>query len=153
MSDDKNKNAKQEPVEETALEKIKCKLIDNWKIILVALVVIIALMNTLCGMVSNRVTQAVTTEIGALRAEFAGLGTRLSELDARLSEAEKGVTVDHDALKEDVAAIRKAGEAFEKRLNAAIKAEEEKLALLEKNAANQKAYVDALKNLLEKTTQ
>jgi len=82
------------------------------------------------------------TDIGTLRTEFAGFGARLSEL-------EKGVTVDHDALKEDIAAIRKAGEAFEKKLSAVIKAEEEKLALLEKDVVNQRTHVDALRRLLQ----
>jgi len=155
MSNDKN--AKKDSLEKT-FEVAKNKFIANWKVILVAFIVAIVLLNTFWNMVDNRISRAVTTEIGALRTEIGTLRTDLANFDARLSTAEvkECAIVDTDSLKADIEAIEKAGEAlgqklrsFEQKLRAVIQAEEEKLTLLEKDTANQKTYVDALKKLLE----
>ncbi|MCL2009046.1 MAG: hypothetical protein FWG71_00680 [Synergistaceae bacterium] len=147
--DDKNagKDSK-DPAETTEATEgggCGCKLRANWKIIAGVLVVVIILLNTFWNMMETKISYSVTSvtnEVGAVK-------TELVNFDARLSEAEKGATLDTEAVKADIAAIKRAGENFEKRLNAVITAEEGKLALLEKDVANQKAYIDELKSLLE----
>jgi len=151
---DGDKNVKKDPANETGedtLEMVKEKLIANWKIILGVLVVAIILLNTFLGMVDTRVSRAVApaaTEAGAIRAELAALGIRLTEV-----ENYTVVTVDHDAIRADIASIREAGEAFSSKLLTTIEAEERKLALLVENVANQKAHIEALRNLLGSPAQ
>ena len=137
--DDKNKNTKKDSVE-TASDTAKCKFNAHWKIIAGVIVLAIILLNTFWNMMESKISETMAKN-ESFKSELAALG-------ARLSEAEKG-TIDLDAVKADVASIKKAGEDFEKKLLAVINAEELKLAGLEKEAANQKAYIEELKNLLE----
>ena len=163
--DGKDKNAKKDSVEETALEAakckletVKCKLAANWKVIAGILVVVIILLNTFWNMTESKISSTVTQAMGSITVaeEMESFKTALktelesnfANLDARLSELEKR-SIDVEMVKEDIAAIRKAGEDFEKKLLAIIKAEELKLAGLEKDAETQKTYIDELKTLLE----
>ena len=142
--DSKDNNAEKDSGEktaaETATETMKCKLAGNWKVIAGILVVVIILLNTFWNMTESKINETLEREIGPLKSDLAAFS-------ARLSEAEKAV--DFDAINADISAIRQAGENFEKKLLAVIKAEELKLTELENNAANQKAYIDELKGLLE----
>jgi len=163
---DRDKSAKKGSVEKTqveaAMESVKCGFAANWKIIAGILVVIIIVLNTFWNMTETKISETVAQAIGSITVaeevakEMESLKTEfksdIAKLDARLSEAEKG-TIDLDAVKADIVAIKKAGEDFEKKLNAVIKAEEGKLALLEQDAANQKAYIDELKSLLEEAAK
>jgi len=150
MDGDKNmkKDQKDSTNEAVFLEEVKAKVIAHWKVILVVFVVAIVLLNTLLGRVDSRVSRAVTAEISALRAELTNMGARLSEM-----ETDAVATVDHDAIRADVVAIREAGEAFSSKLLTAIEAEERKLALLEENLANQRAHIEMLRSLMERPAQ
>jgi hypothetical protein len=137
MSDnDMNTQEKLDATVQSLVEKAKSK---KGKIIGIVILVII-LLNTFWNMVESK----ITTELQSVKAN-------LAEFNNRLSEAEKG-TLDVDAVKADVAAIQKAGADFESKLNAVIKAEEEKLEILTKNAESQKVYVESLKNRLAEET-
>ena len=128
---DKDKNAKKDyfnKAAETAIETAKKQLGANWKVILGISLLVIILLNTLWGSMENKISESVTKEIASFKSE-------LAKLEARISENEKG-TIDLDAVKEDVVSIKKAGEDFASKLSALIKAEEEKLARLEKDAEN-----------------
>ena len=138
--DDKDKNAKKGSVETTG-DTAKYKHGAHWKIIAGIIVLAIILLNTFWNMMESRIAETM--------AKDESFKSELAAFEARLSEAEKGTTIDLDAVKADVASIKKAGDDFEKKLLAVIKAEEGKLALLEKELANQKTYVEELKNLLE----
>ncbi|MDR2175732.1 MAG: hypothetical protein LBO82_07315 [Synergistaceae bacterium] len=100
------------------------------------IVLVLILLNTFWNMVENKIT-----------AELQAVKTDLAEINHRLAETEKG-TLDVDAVKADLEAIRKAGSDFESKLSAVIKAEEEKLETLTKNAEGQKAYLESLKSHL-----
>jgi len=150
---DKGKNAADEA--QTTMDTMKRIFTTHWKILIGVLVVAIVLFNTFWSMTENSITETVAREVRAfnvelqsLKSDLAGLDARFADMDTRLSEAEKGAT-DLDAIREDIAAIRNAGEHFEKRLLAVIKAEEIKLAELEQGVESQKAYVNELKSLLE----
>ena len=155
---DKDKNAKKGSVEKTAveatMETVKCSLAANWKVIVGILVLVIIVLNTFWNMTETKISETVAQAIGSISVAEeiesfkAELKSDLAKLDARVSETEKG-TIDLDAVKADIASIKEAGEEFDKKLNAVIKAEEGKLALLEKDVVNQKAYIDELKGLLE----
>jgi hypothetical protein len=133
MSDnDTNTQEKLEATMQSLVEKAKSK---KGKIIGIIILVII-LLNTFWNMMENK----ITAELQAVRAD-------LAEFNNRLAEAEKG-TLDVESVKADVEAIRKAGADFESKLNAVIKAEEEKLEVLTKSAESQKAYVESLKSRL-----
>jgi len=142
---DKDKNAKKEYFNkasaEKAMETAKNKFNANWKVIVGILILAVILLNTLWNSMENKISESVTKEIASFKSE-------LAKLDARVSEAEKG-TIDLDAVKDDITSIKKAGEDFGNKLNALVKAEEEKLARLEKDAENQKAYINELKSLLK----
>jgi len=153
MDGDKNVNKDTKDTKDSAgevvfLEEVKAKLIAHWKVILVVFVVAIVLLNTLWGMVDGRVSRAVISETNALRTELASLGSRLSEM-----ETEAVASVDHDAIRADIAAIREAGETFNNKLLTAIEAEEKKFALLEENLARQRAHIETLRGLLERPAQ
>ena len=132
--DEKDKNVEMET------ETPNCKRLSRGKVILGIAVLVIILLNTFWNMMENKIAETM--------AKDASFKSELAALDARLSEAESG-TIALDAVKADVASIKKAGEDFEKKLLAVIKAEELKLAMLEKDIANQKAYLEELKSLLE----
>jgi len=142
---DKEKNAKKDyfnkATAEKAVETAKNKLIANWKVVLGVFILAIVLLNTLWSSMENRIAESVAKETASFK-------TELAKLEARVSEAEKG-TIDIDAVKEDIVSIKKVGEDFANKLNALIKAEEEKLARLEKDAENQNAYINDLKGLLK----
>jgi len=82
-------------------------------------------------------------------AELAPLKTQLEAITARLSEieAKTGGILNLDEVKSNVEHIQKAIENFDVRINAIVKAEEAKLDILEKDLANQKAYVEKVKAL------
>ena len=148
--DGKDKNAKKNPAEKAEgngdMENHQCK--TNWKIIAGIFVLVIIMMYTFGNMTENSISEKVAKEFETFKAELQTVKSALAGFDTRLSEAEKG-TVDIDAVKEDIASIKKAGEDFNKKLLSVIKAEELKLTELEKGAADQKAYIDELKSLLE----
>lgn len=75
-----------------------------------------------------------------------GVKAQVDTLSNRVTQTEKS-TLDFDAVKADIQAIHKAGELFELKLNALIKAEEARLAILTQELENQKAYIEELKNL------
>jgi len=149
---DKDKNAKKDPVAkaaEAAFESVKCKCGAHWKVLVGALIVVIILLHTFWSMMENNISQTVAKEIGAFTVELQSVKSNLAVLGARVSETEKEA-INHEAIKEDIESIRGAAEEFEKKLTSVIKAEEEKLLILEKNVENQKAYIDELKRLLER---
>jgi hypothetical protein len=121
---------------ETAVRALKETAKSGKGKIIGIVVLVIILLNTFWNMMENK----MTTELQAVKADLAGLNDRLVEL-------EKG-TPDVEAVKADVAAIQQAGAEFESKLNAVIKAEEEKLEILTKSAESQKAYLESLKNRL-----
>ncbi|MDR1649947.1 MAG: hypothetical protein LBR71_06760 [Synergistaceae bacterium] len=127
-----NTQEKLDAAVQSLIEKAKSK---KGKIIGIIVLVII-LLNTFWNMTENK----ISIELQAVRAD-------LAELNSRLAEVEKG-TPDSEALKSDADAIRKAGADFESKLNAVIKAEEEKLEILTQSAESQKAYLEGLKNRL-----
>ena len=149
--DDKDKNAKKDSVG-TSADTEKCKCGHRWKVIAGIIVLAIILLNTFWNMMESKIaetaakmeTSTVSEEIESLKTE---LKSDLAKLDSRISEAEKGTT-GLDAIKADIVSIKKAGEDFEKKLLAVIKAEELKLTGLEKDVAAQKAYIEELKTLL-----
>ena len=149
---DKDKDAKKNSVEtrtmSAAIEAMKSKLAANWPVILGVLVVVILLLNVHWTMMENKISATVAKETGTFKADLAKLNGRITETEQQTQQ-----TIDLDALKKDVESIKKAGENFEKRLAAVIKAEEEKLARLDKDVENQKAYIDELKSLLEETAE
>jgi cell division protein FtsL len=141
-----NKNPKKNAAEtaeamEKALEMVKSKLGPQWKAILGIVAAAIVLFIALMSMGGSSVSSAVTKEMESIKAD-------LVKLEARVSETEKG-SIDSDAVKEDIASIKKAAADFENKLAALVKAEEEKLTRLEKEVETQKVYVDGLKSLLE----
>ena len=150
--DGKGTNVKNDSVEKTETGQAKCGA--NWKKIAGILVVVIILLNTLWNMTESKITETVAKDLKSLPAseEIESFKTEfksdLANLDARVTETAKG-TIDLDAVKKDIESIKKAGEEFEKKLLAVIKAEELKLIGLEKSIADQKAYIDQLKSLLE----
>jgi len=151
--DGKDKNVKKSA--DTSAETAKFTCGAHLKVIACIFVLVIILLYTFWNMMESKITETVAKERGsfvsdlaALDARFVGIDTRIAALDARLAEAGKE-TIDLDSVKADVEAIKKAGEDFERRLAAVIKAEELKLAEFEKDALNQKAYIDELKSLLE----
>ena len=155
--DDKDKNAKKEPDEKAAVENPveteKCKCGAHWKVIAGVVVLLIIVMNTFWNMTESKITETLAKEIGSFKTELKSeLKSDLDNIDARISETEKG-TIDLDAVKTDIASIKKAGEDFEKKLAAVIKAEEDKLTRLEKDVENQKAFISELKGLLEGATK
>jgi type II secretory pathway component PulM len=127
-----NTQEKLDAAVQSLVEKAKSK---KGKIIGIIVLVII-LLNTFWNMTENK----ITAELQAVKAD-------LAELNSRLAEVEKG-TPDVEAMKADADAIRKAGANFESKLNAVIKAEEEKLEILTQSAESQKAYLEGLKNRL-----
>ena len=153
------KDAKKET--DTTTKKEKCKLGAHWKVVLGGIIALILIvLNTFWNMTENKISETIAKQIGSLTVAEetakeieslkAEIKSGLAKLDARVSETEKEKeTIDLDAVKGSVESIRKAKEDFEKKLLAVVKAEELKLAALEKDAANQKAYIDELKGLLE----
>ena len=135
MSDKKN------PAE--IMEVLKCKIIDNWKVIVAVLIVLIIFMNTSRGMVNSRIDRVVAAEVEILRSEFA-------DFNALLSEVETGgnVAIDEDTLRAYIETIRETLGVFENKLRAIVEIEEGQLTLLEQSAAIQRANIEALRNLL-----
>ncbi|GHV38227.1 hypothetical protein FACS1894187_16740 [Synergistales bacterium] len=81
-------------------------------------------------------------------------GGNIAALDERIAVLEKSnkETLDVDAVKADLAAMKEASDKFESKLNAIVKAEEAKLDVLTQNVESQKAYVETLKSLLSGET-
>jgi len=151
--DGKDKNTKKGADTPAETAKFACKA--HLKVIACIFVLVIILLYTFWNMMESKITETVAKErvsfvsdLASLDARFVSIDTRFAALDDRLVEAGKE-TIDIDLVKADVEAIKKAGEDFERRLAAVIKAEELKLAEYEKDVLNQKAYIDELKNLLE----
>ena len=139
MSDKSDKKTKKnyfdKAAAEKAMEMAKSKITANWKVILGVFILIIVVLGFFSCMMQNKISRAMVP-----------LKSEIAKLDARVVETEKS-TIDVDVVKTDIAAIKKAGEDFHRRLNALIKAEEEKLTRLEKESESQKAYINELKNL------
>jgi predicted nucleic acid-binding Zn-ribbon protein len=130
-----NSTNTQEKLDATVKSLVETAKSKKGKIVGIIVLVII-LLNTFWNMVESK----ITTELQAVKAD-------LAELNNRLTEAEKG-TLDVETVKADVDTIRKAGADFESKLNAVVKAEEEKLEILTKSAEDQKAYLESLKSRL-----
>jgi hypothetical protein len=124
---------------ETAFDEIMDKMskMSKGKVIGIVVVLVLIVLNVFWNLLSNKITD----ESQALRAEIA-------QVAARAAEAEKE-TLDVQAVKADVELIRKATDDFDGKLNAVIKAEETRLEILTKNAEDQKAYLESLRNLLK----
>ncbi|MDR1733032.1 MAG: DUF2730 domain-containing protein [Synergistaceae bacterium] len=114
----------------------------NWKYIAGVVVLLIILFNIVWTLASSR--------IAPLSEEVQKLKDTVAAFETRVAEAEKGVTVDADALKADVESIRGATTSFETKLNSLIQTEEAKLESLTKEVENQKAYLELLRNLAVK---
>lgn len=133
--DNNEKSAKEkfDATMKTVTEKAKTK---TGKIV-IAVVLVIVLLNSFWSMMESSVNSKMASEVQAVRAEF----------KKQLAEVDKG-SIDLDAVKADAEAMRKAGDSFEAKLNAVIKAEEAKLDMMTKDMENQKAYIEDLKSLL-----
>jgi Na+-transporting methylmalonyl-CoA/oxaloacetate decarboxylase gamma subunit len=106
---------------------------------IIAVVVLIILANVMWTMTKN--------EVEAVRQETAARLVKLEEEASKRPES-----IDLAELRVEVASIKEAAGSFEAKLNAVIKAEEAKLENLQKEAENQKAYIEGLKSLLSGKT-
>ncbi|MDR2527977.1 MAG: hypothetical protein LBD04_03025 [Synergistaceae bacterium] len=129
-----NKNTMENDVWSTC-----CAKLGGWKGKAVAVVLFIIVLNVMWSMMKS--------EVDVVRQDAAA---RLTKLEAEA--AKRPESIDLAELRTEVASIKEAAGSFEAKLNAVIKAEEDKLERLEKDAANQRAYIEGLKSLLSGKT-
>ena len=138
-------NNTKEKFDET-VKKVQEKAKTTTGKIVIAVIVVIILFNTMWTVMDGK----VAGHIEALKKEFQAqddLGEKIAPFEQRLAALE-GRSIDLDAVKSDVETIKQATESFETKLNAMIKAEEEKLESLTKDMESHKAYLERLKGLL-----
>lgn len=104
------------------------------KIVVVSVIAVILVLNILWSLMQGK----VSSESENLRAE-------LAKLEQRLVKVEEGTAPDVDSLRAEFDAVRKVGEAYEARLAAFLKAEEERLASMKKDCETQEAWLESLK--------
>ena len=120
---------------------------------IIAVIVLIIAANVMWSMMKNEVeavkqeTQAVKQETQTVKQETAARLVKLEEVASKRPES-----IDLAELRAEVASIKEAAGSFEAKLNAVIKAEEAKLENLQKEAENQKVYIEGLKSLLSGKT-
>lgn len=137
-------NNTKEKFDET-VKKVQEKAKTTTGKIVIAVIVVIILFNTMWTVMDGK----VAGHIEALKKEFQAedLSKKFAPFEERLTALESR-SIDLDAVKSDVETIKQATESFETKLNAMIKAEEEKLESLTKDMESHKAYLERLKGLL-----
>jgi len=127
-------------IENEIMEKVK----KPWVQYVVVFIAIVLVANISATLTHNRTSEGLQP----LKDNLERVTTRLAEVDAKT-----GGLLDLAEVKSNVEALQKAGEGFNSKLNALVKAEEAKLEVLTKDLENQKTYVEELKNLLSEGTE
>jgi len=131
----------------SAENEIMEKMKKPWVQYVVIFIAIVLVANISSTLTLNRAGERAGEGVQPLKDELERVTARIAEVDAKT-----GGLLDLAEVKSNVETLQKAGESFNAKLNALVKAEEAKLETLTKELENQKAYVQELKNLLSEGT-
>ena len=111
---------------------------DKKKVIIIAAVCVILLLNIMWTVLQSKFTPKLDE-----------VKSGMAALEKRIAKLEQGGLSNVADLKEDFAALKAVSENLSERLSQSLKAEEDQLATLEAQVAAQRARVEALKKAAE----
>ncbi len=107
------------------------------KMLIIALVVIVLLLNIVWTLLQ-----------GKIKSEMQGVNTEMANLTQRVAKVEQGGVGDLASLRAEFDAMKVVGDSYGTRLAALLKAEEEQLAAMKKEAETRQAWIEELKKLI-----